>query len=258
MSQVEITVVLDKSGSMYNQIDDTLGGFNSFVDEQRGVDNARLTLITFSNNIHTNYESVHVKEVQKLTQKSYKPSGGTALLDAIGTAIKKNDELCGDTKKMVVIITDGQENSSKKYTKAHVNDLISDRRARDWEFVFLAANQDAIETGQSYGIAPESALSFNQQGATQEAFEVAAQAVYRSVASQDKDTKVAFTPVQRQKSMGHQPIRTPPVVRPCNTAPSTINEGDVQSLHSNEDGSLYTSNSLEIPENPEPPRLVRQ
>ena len=230
MSQqrVEITCVLDKSGSMHNQINDTIGGYNGFINKQSTVENAHVSLITFSTHVKTEYNSLPVKDVPHLTEDNYQPAGGTALLDAIGTAIKYNDTLDETTKKMVVIITDGEENSSKKYTKAHINDLITDRRSKDWEFVFLAANQDAILTGESYGIAPEAALSFNQQDATQEAFDAVSCAVHRSATS--KDANVAFTTVQRQKSMGCQPrtVTSPPPVSRTQTTPPDLS---AQSYH---------------------------
>ena len=171
-ASVYITIVLDRSGSMASQLNDTLGGFNLFLEEQKKIKDGFMTLITFSNNVETKYKEMNIKDVEKLTKENYVPSGGTALLDAIGSSIKYNDTLDDISKKMIVIITDGEENSSKKYTNAHINDLISDRRNRDWEFIFLAANQDAISSGEAYGIAPEAALTFSQQDATQEAFSI--------------------------------------------------------------------------------------
>lgn len=251
----EIIVVLDRSGSMYSCLDDTLGGFNSFKNEQE--DGTLMTLITFGSDITKVYEKEKVEEAQDLSKKNYKTTGSTALMDAIGFAIKLGDEApccCTPQPKTMVILTDGLENSSKKYTKAHINDLITDRRNRGWEFVFLAANQDAIVTGQQIGIPEEAALTFSQTDSTQDAFMSAASAILRCSTGETKN--VSFVPVERQRSMGRQPN-----LGKTMTAPPTISETGVQSLHSNEmvaeNGGLYLEASSQIPDDPKPPKLKR-
>lgn len=214
MSQTEITVVLDKSGSMSACIGDTFGGYNLFVEEQKDEEGVCLTLMTFSNHVNVEYKSIPINKVKELNRKNYTPAGGTALLDAIGSAIKYNDELVNGSKKMIVIITDGQENVSKKYKLYQINDLITDRKEKGWEFVFMGANQDAITVGSSMGIQVDASLTFDQQDSTQEAFASAAAAVKRSYTDNGGDKKVQFTKLERSLSAGPSSNQLPIPIQP--------------------------------------------
>lgn len=111
--------LLDKSGSMETVLDDTIGGFNSFVREQVPL-GGTLTLYTFSTTCTCEYRDVPIEDVPFLTQETYIPGGNTALYDAMGTILK---DYAGKEGSFV-ILTDGQENSSRKFTKNHVKDLI--------------------------------------------------------------------------------------------------------------------------------------
>lgn len=111
--------LLDKSGSMESVLDDTIGGFNSFVRSQIPL-GGTLTLYTFSDTCTCEYRNVPIEDVKPLTNETYVPGGSTALYDAMGTVIKNEKGTAGT----FVILTDGQENASKKYTKSHVKDLI--------------------------------------------------------------------------------------------------------------------------------------
>jgi len=157
-NKVDISVVLDKSGSMQSVLKDTIGGFNNFLDTQ--IDKrARITLVEFSYSPHTVYRARRISEAPRLTTETYIPSGGTALLDAIGTTIDTTGsrlraipEEDRPNRVIFVIVTDGEENSSKIYTAARIHEMINHQRdVYNWNFVFLGANQDAIKVGQSYG-----------------------------------------------------------------------------------------------------------
>jgi hypothetical protein len=149
--------ILDRSGSMADCVDDTIGGFNTFLKDQDPDTVMSLTL--FDNEIKQVYKKA-VREVEPLNTKTYVPRGGTALLDAIGSVIKS---VPTEENPSVVILTDGFENSSTKYSKLHINDLIEEKKKSGWTFVFLAANQDAIKSAGEIGISAESALTFNPQ-----------------------------------------------------------------------------------------------
>jgi len=123
------TFLLDKSGSMESILDDTIGGFNSFVREQVPL-GGTLSLYTFSDSCTCEYKDKPIEEVALLTRETYIPGGSTALYDSMGKILSEG---VGGT---FVILTDGQENVSKKYTKAHVKDLIS-----------LSTNLDVIYVG---------------------------------------------------------------------------------------------------------------
>ena len=110
--------LLDKSGSMEPRIDDTVGGFNSFLDEQK-KDGGALTLYTFSDKLTCEYRDKDIGDVSPMKRTDYIPGGNTALYDAMGEILNTHDE------GTFVILTDGEENSSRKYTKAHVKDLIT-------------------------------------------------------------------------------------------------------------------------------------
>jgi len=162
----DITVVLDRSGSMASVVNDTKGGFDHFVDDQKKAPGqANLTLVQFD----TIYDFVHQgKPIAEVPPLVFEPRGGTALLDAIGRAInetgarlKAMPESDRPAKVVFVIITDGEENASKEFTKDRINDMIKHQRdAYKWEFVFLGANQDAIQAGTQLGIAPLNSMTY--------------------------------------------------------------------------------------------------
>lgn len=170
----EIAVILDRSGSMQNIVNDAIGGFNSFVAAQRQEEGeARLTLVLFDDQYELPVKSVPLAEVPSLTPATYQPRGSTALLDAIGHTLKKmttsfaaRQQEKRPGKIIVAILTDGEENASTRYTQPHVADLISEKRAQGWEFVFLAANQDAFAAAERLSIPREDAAAFtaNQAG----------------------------------------------------------------------------------------------
>jgi len=161
----EIICVVDRSGSMGSIRADAEGGLNAFIEEQKKVENgANLTLVEFDNDYNVIYESVDISSVEPY---ALIPRGGTALLDAIGQAVNSVPETEG--KKIVVVVTDGGENSSREYTNESINALITEKQDQGWEFIFLAANQDAIATARSYGIDTANAINFaaSAAGATE-------------------------------------------------------------------------------------------
>jgi hypothetical protein len=149
--------LLDRSGSMETCWDDTIGGYNSLVKEQAAF-GGTMTLVQFDHEYTVTYDNKPIVEVEPLTRETYKPRGSTALLDAIGRAIK---ECKTDTIPTVIILTDGQENSSHKYTKEHIKDLISERQKDGWQFVYLGANQDAFAEAGAMGIAPTCTMNYD-------------------------------------------------------------------------------------------------
>ena len=141
---MERVFLLDRSGSMESCIDDTIEGFNTFVESQKEF-GGTMTLCLFDHKFDIVYDKVPIDQVNPLTRDTYVPRGGTALHDAMGQVLKMN--LSDDA--MVIILTDGEENSSSKYTAAHVKDLVD---AKPWKFVYLGANQDAVLIAQCLGI----------------------------------------------------------------------------------------------------------
>lgn len=165
----DISIVLDRSGSMASVRDDTIGGYNTFLREQQTAPGTcTLTLVQFDTEYECVYKAVAVQNVAPLDTQTFVPRGGTALLDAIGrtiietgvrlSAMAENDR---PGKILFVILTDGEENSSHEFTMERIHDMIKHQReVYKWEFVFLGANQDAIATGTSMGVAPASALTY--------------------------------------------------------------------------------------------------
>ncbi|MFZ4594967.1 MAG: vWA domain-containing protein [Verrucomicrobiaceae bacterium] len=151
----EIAYILDRSGSMQPMQEPAVAAFNDFIKIQLDVPgDARLTLIQFDDAYEVPVSAKPIQDVPQLTAATYTPRGSTALLDAIGRTIKETDrrlqaspEAEQPGKVIVAIFTDGQENASQEYTAKHISDLIRlFRDTKGWEFLFLAANQDAIAT----------------------------------------------------------------------------------------------------------------
>lgn len=184
--------LLDRSGSMANCIDDTIGGFNTFMKTQPPETVISLTL--FDHEIETLYTQ-QVKATPLLDTKTFVPRGSTALLDSIGHVIKMIP--IESIKPTIVILTDGFENSSKKYTKFHINDLITEKKKLGWEFVFLAANQDAIQAANELGIPESSAMTFSAETVGC-AMRSASEAITRSRTG--KTPKVEFSQLDRDNS----------------------------------------------------------
>lgn len=168
-----ITVILDRSGSMQSIKSDIIGGFNTFLKQQKEVrGKATLTLVQFDTG--NPYEVVHnyrpLQEIPELNDKTFVPRGGTPLLDCLGRGInylsehinKLNDDQKPD-KVFFVIITDGQENSSREFRKEDIVKLIDEKKNKDkWEFLFLSADLDAIGDARLYGINQTNVYVFNK------------------------------------------------------------------------------------------------
>lgn len=157
----EIICLIDKSGSMNSIKSDTIGGFNAFLDEQRKVKGeARLSLYYFNDQVEEGIAGADLEYVQPLKAEDYKPLGGTALFDAIGKAITdvgwKYHKMAPSErpeKVLFVIITDGEENSSKNYKQHQIKEMVEHQTKKyNWNFIYLGANQDAFKVGNSFGV----------------------------------------------------------------------------------------------------------
>lgn len=193
----DITIILDKSGSMQSVKDDTIGGFNSFVEEQKRMKtNGCISLVQFNEKHEVTFKGNDISYCPSLNPSNYMPNGSTALLDAVGKTIidmgirlQSMPEHERPDKVIVVIMTDGHENASKEFKKTQINQMISHQREKyNWQFVFLGANQDAIQEGSSLGVALGNSLTYfaNTKG-TQNAFRSLSQNVasYSSGATMD-------------------------------------------------------------------------
>lgn len=201
----EIIAILDRSGSMRSIVNDTIGGFNTFVDEQRKSPGlARLTLVQFDHEFQEVYAGKPLSEVPPL---SLLPRGNTALYDAIGRAIQTTGERLASMpeaerpgKVLVVILTDGEENASSEFRAENIAEMIRHQQeVYSWGFIFLGANQDAILTAQAIGIAADSSITYgaNSKGVN---------SVLRSasvVATSYRGTgQAVFSAEQRKGAMG--------------------------------------------------------
>lgn len=145
---MDVVIILDRSGSMYDLVDDTIGGFNSYIDENRDKD-YNVTTVLFDDNYEVLYESVPIKEVKKLTKRDYFVRGSTALLDAIGFSINRLDEN-GSRRALIVVTTDGYENASSEFSKSDIRKMI--KAHPNYEVIYVGANIDSYEEGKSFGI----------------------------------------------------------------------------------------------------------
>lgn len=157
----ELVFILDKSGSMEGLEIDTIGGYNSMLAKQQAVEGeCYITTVLFDNNYKLLHDHIEIKAVSPITQKEYYVGGSTALLDAIGRTIEKIGNVQKHTREayraekvMFVIITDGEENASRKYSLDKVKAQIEWQKEQySWEFIFLGANINAIETAARFGI----------------------------------------------------------------------------------------------------------
>lgn len=162
--------LLDKSGSMETVLDDTIGGFNSFLREQVPL-GGNMTLYTFSDTCKCEYRDVPIDDVKPLNRDTYIPGGCTALYDSMGTILK---DYMGK-EGIFVILTDGQENSSRKYTKAHVKDLIE---ASKLEVMYVGVD---LESATDMGI--RNTVTY-EHARTPDLFRLVSESVSASVARQ--------------------------------------------------------------------------
>ena len=157
----ELVFILDKSGSMAGLERDTIGGFNAMLDKQKAqAGECRITTVLFDHRYELLHDRTDIRAVRPITAREYRVGGSTALLDVLGktihkiaTAQKNTSEPFRAKRVMFVIITDGEENASREYAAKEVKEAIRRQKSRyGWEFIFLGANIDAVETAGRFGI----------------------------------------------------------------------------------------------------------
>ena len=167
----ELVFIIDRSGSMSGFEDDTIGGFNSMIEKQKyGEGKVYISTVLFDNYSEVIHDRELIEHVQPMTRRNYQVRGCTALLDAIGGAIHhignvhkyaRREDVPSST--IFVITTDGMENASQQYSSQKVKEMIERQTEKyGWEFIFLAANIDAIETADNIGIRRERAANYKQ------------------------------------------------------------------------------------------------
>lgn len=168
-NKTDITIILDRSGSMESVKSDTIGGFNSFLGEQQKVaGEASLSLVQFDDQYEVVYENKEINSADRLTESSFQPRGSTALFDAIGRTVNAVGQRLAATpeeerpdKVLLVIMTDGFENASREFTASKVGEMINHQRnVYKWEFMFIGANQDAVLSAREIGIPAAAALTY--------------------------------------------------------------------------------------------------
>jgi len=165
-----IVTILDRSGSMETIKADAIGGFNSFIGSQKELDGtADATLVLFDDQYELLFDTIPLNKVRNLTTKTFVPRGSTALFDAIGKTIDDLGDKLADMnesdrpeKVIIAILTDGEENSSSEYSQKQIKRMIKHQSEKySWEFLFLAANQDAFSSAETIGISRDFAVQFD-------------------------------------------------------------------------------------------------
>lgn len=188
--RTEIACVIDRSGSMNDIRSDAIGGFNAFLRDQKSVaGECKLTLVLFNHEYSIVHDGVNLQDVPELTEQTYVPSGTTALLDAVGRTVDtiggRLDKQADKPKKVIVVIlTDGMENASKDYTRSRVAEMIKHQQEKySWEFIFLAANQDAFSVGGALNIKTANTVPFAANSAGTKAVYASASTITRGYRS---------------------------------------------------------------------------
>lgn len=166
--KTEIILVTDRSGSMSSIDKAACAGINSFMEEQQGVPGeARVTTVFFDDHYEVRQQGLPIE--RWLTLHTVGPRGYTALRDAIGETILQQGKRIADEGwadlVICVVTTDGAENKSRKHSQGDVKRLVEQAQARGWQFIFLAANQDAVVTGAQYGFKAETSYTFQADAA---------------------------------------------------------------------------------------------
>lgn len=166
----ELVFILDRSGSMSGLESDTIGGFNAMIQKQKKeAGEAYVSTILFNNVSKVLHDRIELKNIPKMTEEDYTVQGCTALIDAIGGAIRHIGNIHKYARPedvpvhtMFIITTDGQENASRQYSSDEVRKMIERQKEKyGWEFLFIGANIDAIETAAHFGISRNRAVNYN-------------------------------------------------------------------------------------------------
>ena len=210
----ELVFILDRSGSMSGLERDTIGGFNAMLEKQKRAEGeAYVSTVLFDHETLVIHDRADIRHVAPLTEKDYEPRGSTALLDAVGGAIRhiahihkyaRAEDVPEHT--LFVITTDGMENSSHQYTAEKVREMIGLEKTKyGWEFLFLGANMDAVETARHFGIGQDRAVTYNCDGAgTRLNYEVVGNAVahLRACASLPSDWQAPIEADRKKRGRG--------------------------------------------------------
>lgn len=164
----ELVFILDKSGSMYGLVDDTIGGYNALLKQNKMTEGeALVSTVLFNHKSQVLHDRVPIEDVALLTSRDYVPSGCTALLDAVGGAIHYHEHVqcilppeLRPEHTLFCITTDGFENASEEYDYDRVKHMISAAQERGWEFIFLGANIDVAEEAGRLGIREDRAVRY--------------------------------------------------------------------------------------------------
>ena len=166
----ELVFIIDRSGSMSGLESDTVGGFNAMIEKQRKEGGeCFVSTVLFNNETTVLHDRIRLSEVPKMTERDYSVCGCTTLIDAIGGAVRHIESIHKYARPedvpehtVFVITTDGQENASRRYTSAAVKKMIEEKKSeRGWEFLFIGANIDAVETAADYGISRDRAVNYH-------------------------------------------------------------------------------------------------
>ena len=183
----ELVFILDRSGSMQGLERDTIGGFNAMLEKQKKQPGeAFVSTVLFDDETQVLHDRLRLNKVKPITEKDYYVRGCTALLDAVGGAIHhigtihkyaRPEDVPAHT--LFVITTDGMENASRRYAARQVKEMIRRQKEKyGWEFLFLGANIDAVETAGRLGICPDRAVNYHSDSTgTRLNYQVVGQAV---------------------------------------------------------------------------------
>jgi uncharacterized protein YegL len=165
----ELVFILDRSGSMRGLEADTIGGFNGMIEKQKKeTGEVLVSAVLFDDATEVLYDRRDIREITPMTDREYYVRGCTALLDAVGGAIthikgirKSLPKSERPEKTIFIITTDGMENASRRYSYNKVKAMIENRRAKNWEFIFLGANIDAVAEAGRLGIQASRAVNYH-------------------------------------------------------------------------------------------------